>query len=37
MKEFLEEYGAIIFVAWAMILITLLIGSFVFAIFHGCM
>jgi len=32
MKEFFEDYGTAIFVGWAMILITALIGSFVFAI-----
>jgi len=31
-KEFFEDYGTAIFVIWAMILITALIGSFVFVI-----
>ena len=32
MREFLEDYGMAIFAVWAMILITALIGSFVFVI-----
>jgi len=32
MKKFFEDYGMVILLAWAMILVTVLIGAYVFVI-----
>lgn len=37
MKEFLDDYGPVILIAWAMVLVTALIGSFVFMVVYSAL